>query len=695
MEFMKTKKNTMKGATVAFPQHSSVAGPSNSPTRRRLLSWVVTVLGVLACEAAFAEFEHAIAGDAPSIAPALVGSWSGAGQLFSIDDSRERATVTRYRGNLGRTEKEVASCVAIRESTYCTDAMDGFGGFRLYQLVVSPERTDVVLRYVDIPSVQSALDRKRLKDKSVTGTSVITDRANRVRELIESGELTFTKTAHVLFRVTPAWGMAEIDSWSNQTATACDRLAGMHNDPLGFRSSPDGTVSQGALGACDQAARTLPAHPRYRFLFGRALYDAGRKAEAVAHYRWAADLGYLNARLFIAELQIEGSDVAKDEAAAFATLRALAPVHADAAMIMGEYYRIGASSLLPKDMKTALMYYEHSHLLGSAAGTMRLADMYYDGQVVPRDLDKARALYWESRNKEFFAHAAARLGIIDVFYRKDAGGVKHLEDAVAGGDRWGYYYLGEVYRGRNDPKAIALFTRAFSEGIWGAAFNLGQLYHFGQGVPVDGVMAVKWYRAGIDKGDERAHVYLGDLFADGSIVTRDNSQAKVHYTRVAASDSEYRASAADWLQRYEAHLQVQAQREMEAARRAGEERQRAAAVQQQQHWEAEQAEAQLRAQSQQRAEAASDGTNFLIGVTAAAVGIALLSTLFDDDDDDLTESSSNDSDERDAETARRREAERLERQAEEQRREMQKHLDRQSCTSRGVRFSEYSGLCTN
>ena len=54
-----------------------------------------------------------------------------------------------------------------------------------------------------------------------------------------------------------------------------------------------------------------------------------------------------------------------------------------------------------------------------------------------------------------------------------------------------------------------------------AQFNLGVMYHYGQGVPQDYEEAEKWYRLASEKGVARAQCNLGVMYDKGLGVPQD------------------------------------------------------------------------------------------------------------------------------------------------------------------------------
>ena len=98
---------------------------------------------------------------------------------------------------------------------------------------------------------------------------------------------------------------------------------------------------------------------------------------------------------------------------------------------------------------------------------------------------------------------------------------------------------------QTDPaRAVAACRRLAAQGFADARYNLGLMYHNGDGVPQDDAEAVKWYRLAADQGDAAAQANLGFMYGDGRGVPQDDVQAYMWFdlaaARFAASETEKR-----------------------------------------------------------------------------------------------------------------------------------------------------------
>lgn len=90
------------------------------------------------------------------------------------------------------------------------------------------------------------------------------------------------------------------------------------------------------------------------------------------------------------------------------------------------------------------------------------------------------------------------------------------------------------------PDSLRALIAAAVQGHTAAQFDLGQMYDFGWGVPVDYVEAVRWYHAAAEQGHARAQYLLGRLHEFGHGVPENAAEA-VRWYRAAAEQGYARA----------------------------------------------------------------------------------------------------------------------------------------------------------
>ena len=102
-----------------------------------------------------------------------------------------------------------------------------------------------------------------------------------------------------------------------------------------------------------------------------------------------------------------------------------------------------------------------------------------------------------------------------------------LQDGIAA------YDAGD-YRG-----AIGLLQPLADQGVAGAQLYLGLMYDEGDGVEIDDLQAVDWYRRAALQGDLVAQYMLGTMYDFGEGVAEDNAQAVIWYRMAAKQEHGY------------------------------------------------------------------------------------------------------------------------------------------------------------
>ena len=77
----------------------------------------------------------------------------------------------------------------------------------------------------------------------------------------------------------------------------------------------------------------------------------------------------------------------------------------------------------------------------------------------------------------------------------------------------------------NFKLAYEEFLKAAEQGHTEAQFNLGAMYHNGEGVTQDYAVAAKWLRQAAEQGSAEAQTILGSMYHDGRGVLRNDEEA--------------------------------------------------------------------------------------------------------------------------------------------------------------------------
>lgn len=84
----------------------------------------------------------------------------------------------------------------------------------------------------------------------------------------------------------------------------------------------------------------------------------------------------------------------------------------------------------------------------------------------------------------------------------------------------------DYYNEGKTSQAFPIFQDLASKGDTGAAYYLGEMYEFGDGVAADGDKAVKWLTVAAKAGNTRAARQLGLLYLDGIVQVQDFARAR-------------------------------------------------------------------------------------------------------------------------------------------------------------------------
>ena len=87
----------------------------------------------------------------------------------------------------------------------------------------------------------------------------------------------------------------------------------------------------------------------------------------------------------------------------------------------------------------------------------------------------------------------------------------------------------------NYKKAFEWYEKAAKQGLAGAQYNLGVMYHQGRGVDVNYKKAIEWYEKAAEQGYANAQYSLGAMYEIGDGVGQsDDSMAMRWYAEAAA-----------------------------------------------------------------------------------------------------------------------------------------------------------------
>lgn len=98
----------------------------------------------------------------------------------------------------------------------------------------------------------------------------------------------------------------------------------------------------------------------------------------------------------------------------------------------------------------------------------------------------------------------------------------------------------------SDGAEKAKWYQAAAEiGNSNAAFNLGEMYLHGIGIPKSYQDALRWFRKAAEAGDSTSRMYLGNIYENGNLgVPKDDVMAYMWFNLAAASSVDSENTAA-------------------------------------------------------------------------------------------------------------------------------------------------------
>ena len=285
-------------------------------------------------------------------------------------------------------------------------------------------------------------------------------------------------------------------------------------------------------------------------------------AEAVGWFRKAAEQGDVTAQCQLAYMYYLGEGVSQDYVKAVEWYRKAAEQRASEAQYrLGEMYEQGRG--ISQDYAKALEWYRKSAEQGNAKAQCQLGCMYRYGSGVSQDYAKTVELYLKSA-EQGNADAQRYLGEMyelgfgvsqdyakaTEWYRKAA---ERYRKSAEQGDAEAQYNLGKMYEEgsgvskdstkamewyqksveQGNAKAVGWYLKSAEQGNATAQCQLGNMYIDGSGVSKDRTKAVEWYRKSAEQGNATAQYRLGNMYKNGIGVSRDDAKAAEWYRKSA------------------------------------------------------------------------------------------------------------------------------------------------------------------
>lgn len=178
---------------------------------------------------------------------------------------------------------------------------------------------------------------------------------------------------------------------------------------------------------------------------------------------------------------------------------------------------------------------------GDAGAQASLGYLYYAGEGVPRDYE--RAVFWYGKaavqgNRDAQYNLAVAYAFGEGVGLDLAEAALWYRRAAQQGHILAQYSLGLSYASgegvaQDAAEAARWFRAAGGQGYAPAQRQLAHLYNSGAGVARDYAEAARWYRAAAAQGDASAQYQLGALYEAGRGVGQDATAAAEWYARAA------------------------------------------------------------------------------------------------------------------------------------------------------------------
>ncbi|KAF9271739.1 hypothetical protein BGZ68_003125, partial [Mortierella alpina] len=170
---------------------------------------------------------------------------------------------------------------------------------------------------------------------------------------------------------------------------------------------------------------------------------------------------------------------------------------------------------------------------GLATVKLNIGAMYYDGQDLNRDYDKALTWYLKA-SEDGYNSAMFKIGNMycnGLGIEQDYGMALewYLKASDAGNAsamvNIGFLYENGLGVGQNFGEALKWNLKASDAGVASAMYNIGNMYYKGHGIEQDYGKVQKWYLKASDAGYASAMVNIGYMYENGLGVEQDYGKA--------------------------------------------------------------------------------------------------------------------------------------------------------------------------
>lgn len=210
------------------------------------------------------------------------------------------------------------------------------------------------------------------------------------------------------------------------------------------------------------------------------------------------------------------------------------------------FYKIGKVYEEEKLIRQAIVAYSQGHDNGDIKCTQRLGIIYYNGEGVVRDIDKA-IHYMEIAAEKKAPHAMYMLGIaylrLNKFGENTLAKTKELLKEAAelkspyAAEYLAYIILNEQAEGKEIDENLLLKYIEFGveNDLVDSIFQYGYIYEKGIAVKANMEKAYSYYKLAASNDSTKANIKLGDWYKKGKFVSANIDLAINYYTNAVLS----------------------------------------------------------------------------------------------------------------------------------------------------------------
>lgn len=206
------------------------------------------------------------------------------------------------------------------------------------------------------------------------------------------------------------------------------------------------------------------------------------------------------------------------------------------------YYKLGKIYEEEDNIEMALLNYLKGHNNGELKSTQRLGIMYYNGEGVEKDEEKALQ-YMEKAIEGEDPHSIYVIGVI--YLNKDREkGVEYLKKAYKKGSQYAAEILASEYllellnnKAVDEKEILEYIKFGVEKGLPDSIYYYGLAYIYGIGLEINREKAFELFIKAANEGSEKAMLKLGNCYKHGIYVKENIKLSLFWYEEAAKKES--------------------------------------------------------------------------------------------------------------------------------------------------------------